>query len=109
MKLSKAFDSLDYSLLIAKLEAYSFDSLSLEFMKNYLTTRRQRWKVGNCFRIWRTITSGALQGSILEPLLFIIFVNVVFSIARNLERCNYADGSTQFSCEKTFDQIINIL
>ena len=51
MDLSKAFDILDHSLLIAKLEAYGFDSLSLKFMKNYLTNRNQRCKVGNCFSI----------------------------------------------------------
>ena len=40
MDLSKAFDTFDYSLLIAKLEDYGFDSLTLEFMKNYLTNRK---------------------------------------------------------------------
>ena len=39
MDLSKAVDTLDYSLLITKLEKYGFDSLTLEFMKNYLTNR----------------------------------------------------------------------
>ena len=47
MDLYKAFDTLDHSLLIAKLEAYGLDSLSLEFMKNYLTNRKQRCKVKN--------------------------------------------------------------
>ena len=47
MDLYKAFDTLDYSLLIAELEAYGLDSLSLEFMKNYLTNRKQRCKVKN--------------------------------------------------------------
>ena len=42
IELSKAFDTLDHSLLIAKLEAYGFDSLSLELMKNYLTNRYVR-------------------------------------------------------------------
>ena len=37
MDLSKDFNTLDHSILIAKLEAYGFDNLSLEFMKNYLT------------------------------------------------------------------------
>ena len=41
MDLSKAFDILDQSLFLAKVEAYGFDSLSLEFMKNYLTNRKQ--------------------------------------------------------------------
>ena len=40
MDLPKAFDTLDHSLLIAKLEAYVFDSLSLEYMKNYLANRK---------------------------------------------------------------------
>ena len=51
MDLSKASDTLDHSL--AKLEAYGFDSLSLEFMKNYPTNRKQRCKVGNCFSVRR--------------------------------------------------------
>ena len=40
MDLPKAFDILNHSLLITKLEAYGFDSLSLEFMKNYLRNRK---------------------------------------------------------------------
>ena len=51
MDLSKAFDTLNHSVLIAKLEEYGFDILSLEFMKNYLTNRKQRCKVGNWFSI----------------------------------------------------------
>ena len=43
--LSKAFNTLNHSLLIAKLDAYGFDSLSFEFVKNYLTNRKQRWKL----------------------------------------------------------------
>ena len=109
MDLSKAFDILDHSLLIAKLEAYGFDSLSLEFMKNYLTNRKQRCKVRNCFSIWRKITSGVPQGSILGHLLFNVFINYIFLFAKNSTLCNYADDNTQFSCEKTFDQVINNL
>ena len=85
--------------------AYGFDSLSLEFIKNYLTNRKQRCKFGNYCGIWRTIT-GVPQGSILRHLLFNIFVNDLFLFAKNSTLCNYADENTQFSCEKTFDQVI---
>ena len=102
MDLAKAFEMLDHSLLIAKLEAYGFDSLSLEFMKNYLTNRKQRGKVGNCFSWWRKITSGVPQGSIPGPLLFNVFVNDIFLFAKNSTLCDYADDNTQFSCEKNF-------
>ena len=44
MDLPKAFDTLEHSLFIAKLEAYDFNSLSLEFIKNYLRNRKQRCK-----------------------------------------------------------------
>ena len=44
--LSKAFETMDHSVLIAKLEAYGFDNLSLESMKNYLTNRKEICKVG---------------------------------------------------------------
>ena len=71
MDLFKAFGTLDHSLLIAKLEAYGFDSLSLEVMKNYLTNRKQRCKVGNCFNVWRKITSGIPQAFILDPCFLI--------------------------------------
>ena len=47
--LSKAFDSLNHKLLIAKLHAYGFDEDSLKLINNYLTFRKQRTKVNNSF------------------------------------------------------------
>ena len=68
--LSKAFDCLDYGLLIAKLEAYGFNYSSLAFVFSYLTDRKQRTKINNQFSDWNDITTGVPQGCILGPFKF---------------------------------------
>ena len=64
--LSKAFDTLDQSLFLAKLSVYGFDNNSLSFVRSYLTNRIQRCKIENHFSNWREITTGVPQGSILS-------------------------------------------
>ena len=76
--LPKAFDSLNHGLLIAKLSAYGFDNESLKFIHSYLKERKQRTKVGSYYSMWKSIKLGVLQGSILGPLLFNIFLNDIF-------------------------------
>ena len=69
MDLSKAFDSLNNELLLAKLKAYGLDSNSVTFMKSYLTNRLQRCKINNSFSEWGKVLNSVPQGSILGPLL----------------------------------------
>ena len=105
MDLSKTFDNLDHSLLLAKLSAYGFDNNSLSFVRSYLTNRIQRCKIENHFSNWREITTGVPQGSILGPLLFNIFINDIFLFVESSNICNYADDNTLFEFGKTFDEV----
>ena len=78
MDLSKAFDRLSHDLLIAKLEAYGFETDALRYRKSYSTSRKQIVRVNKTFSEWERITTGVPQGSILRPLLFNIFLNGLF-------------------------------
>ena len=69
MDLSKAFDTLNHDLLIAKLEAYGFSENSLNYIQSYLRNRLQRTNVNNNFSLWKDTFAGVSQGSILGPLM----------------------------------------
>ena len=69
MDLSKAFDTLNYDLLIAKLHAYGFGIKTLKLLHSYLTKRRQRTKANSIFSTLSELLQGVDQGSVLAPNL----------------------------------------
>ena len=97
--LSKAFDTINHNILIQKLYHYGIRGNCLKLIKNYLTNRKQILKLSipNIpinFSDVNNITCGVPQGSILGPLLFIIYINDLPNINTNSNFILYADDTT---------------
>ena len=99
MDLSKAFDTLNQDLLIAK----QHDALKL--LQNYLSKRWHRTKVNTSFSSWEELIKGVPQGSVLGPILFNLYLNDLFYLPDFTEACNFADD-TFHVCDNDLNNLI---
>ena len=102
---SKAFDSVSHKLLLHKLCSFGFHSSLLKWFEAYLIGRRQRVVVDGVNSDWLPVVSGVLQGSILGPLLFVLYINDLPSVAQTTialfaddAKC-YIDVNSTSDCE----------
>ena len=101
----KAFDLVDHKILLVKLNFYNLSEDSLNWFSSYLQNRTQRVSVNNVLSDQRSILYGVPQGSILGPLLFLMFINDLPLYTDDVSKDMYADDTTLFDVNTSKEAI----
>ena len=94
LDLSKAFDTLDHSILIRKLHNYGIRGILLKLFESYLNNPKQFVICNNLSSEFQNVQCGVPQGSILGPLLFLIYMNDICNVSEKLKYILYADDTS---------------
>ena len=105
---SKAFDTVNHSILLQKMNCYGIRGVALEWFNSYLSNRTQYVTYNYTESDKQTIKCGVPQGSILGPLLFLIYVNDLCSVSEELFFILFADDTNVFLSHKD-EKLLNDL
>ena len=105
--LSKAFDTVNHQILLKKLEYYGIRNNSLKWFENYLHKRQQYLHADDITTNLQRIRCGVPQGSILGPLLFLIYVNDLNKSSTKLQPIMFADDTNLFYSHKNINVLFN--
>ena len=104
--LSKAFDTVDHKILLHKLDHYGFRGKTNKLLESYLSNRKQYVEINNVKSKYKQITCGVPQGSVLGPLLFLIYINDLPNSCPSGNSRIFADDTTVFFTAKNRDEIL---
>ena len=91
--LKKAFDTVNHSILITKMEHYGIRGIALDWFTSYLSNRMQYVSINGHISEYRHISCGVPQGSVLGPLLFLLYINDLPNVSKHLSFYLFADDT----------------
>ena len=104
--LRKAFDTIDHSLLLQKMERYGIRGVTHNWLRSYLNNRFQYVNINNTESHLRRVTCGVPQGSVLGPKLFILYLNENFTVSNNLKIVTFADDTNLFCSGEDMKELL---
>ena len=109
LDLSKAFDTVNHAILLKKLHVYSIRGLAFDWIKSYLSNRYQYVQYHGCDSAFQKVSCGVPQGSILGPLLFLLYINDITNVSVILHLILFADDTSVFFSHHDPTSLTNII
>ena len=106
LDLSKAFDTIDHQIVLRKLQCYGIRNIACDWFKSYLDSRVQCVSYNTKYSDYMKIMFGVPQGSIVGPLLFIIYTNDIVKVSTILNPVLFANDTSLFHAQINFDILI---